>query len=172
MSPLKPSSSTPRRRNSTCGVLVLLILYGPSNGQPSSCAPGMAFNPDAPNASQLVTITVGEQSDIPVASPIVTVEGTTIRVAVTRHADPVCGQSFCWPPIVCATTSIGPLLPGTYATRLDVTNTLDGTSFSAFDKLIVGPSVAVVPTTSAASVAALALILFACTLWTRRRKRE
>jgi hypothetical protein len=129
----------------------------------------MAFNPTAPDASHVVTITIGERSDIPIPSPVVTVQGATIRVAVTIHGDVGCGQSSCSPPIVCATTIVGPLLQGTYATRLDVTNTLRGT-FSVFGMLIVSPFVAVVPTTSATGVAALVLILFTGALWTLRRE--
>ena len=160
-----------RPRISICCALLLVSVCSASHAKEEPCAAGWSFSPSTPNDTNVITVRVGYASDLPI--PITaTVNGAAIRVAIATHGETVCTNGIpahCLPPVVCATTTIAPLPPGTYATRLDVTNSSVGANFSGFGELIVVPSVvAAVPTTSAASVAALALILFACTFWTRQ----
>jgi hypothetical protein len=72
--------------------------------------------------------------------------------------------------MVCATVTVGPLPAGTYATRLDVTNTSDETSFSVFDQMVVFPDPEDVPTNSTTGNAFLVLALWSCALWSLRRR--
>src|SRR6478736_2325252 len=79
----------------------------PPGGDPLNPAV-INFSPAAPNASQLVTVSVGIGGYTPL-SATATVQGSTINVMLNSFYINV-GTP---PPRDCTTTSVGPLLPGT-----------------------------------------------------------
>src|SRR5258708_37836693 len=82
---------------------------------PGSHGPWLQFNPPAPNSAQLVAITVGASSYIPVGTPPqVQLQGNIINVTfaadflgLTTPPFPTCGTAF-----------VGPLAQGVYTVNL------------------------------------------------------
>jgi hypothetical protein len=156
------------RRHQAILAIALIGLALPCQGQSPSCADGVVISPSTPNSAQAVTVIVG-MSTSPAQSPISVVatwqEGA-ILVTVTGSFNP----SSSPPPIVCASTSIGPLPAGNYQVTLLVINTLfHTTSSGVLGTLTVTPNLSNVPGLSVAGVALLALLLSLASSFAFRR---
>ena len=140
---------------------------------PGSFAPWITFNPLAPNSAQLVAITVGRSSYIPVGTPPqVQVQGNVINVTFAANF------TFLSPPPqpTCGTAFAGPLAQGVYTVNLYILDLNLGGPIpflAGTTSLVVGAAPAApltIPTNSAASLAVLALLL-ALMAWYHLRRR-
>jgi hypothetical protein len=140
----------------TCGAQSNLCSNPPSD---FVTAPVINFSPAAPNASQLVTISVGMNHYEPHGATA-SVDGNVINVML--DASYILTPTA--PPRDCRTTVIGPLPTGTYTVNLFVILALPPSTTPTLvlsRALVITPALSSVPTATSISVVALALLLSA-----------